>query len=250
MKKNRYPKAWNSLLRLRNTPLQAARDLYYIHCLLEEEKYLVHSGGVGVGGGPNMVRRKKSTFISRFFELFTIPRVRRATWASGIAMIAQQMCGINVVAFYSATIFKESGISDYTSLWASFGFGLINFVFAWPAVWTIDTFGRRTLLLFTVCLPNSCPKKLTANACHSSPICFGLCLVCRLGKDLMCSRATRRWPCTWKVVLTPCSCRLVLSHRPRGREQHTSDRRCRHICLPFHSFLFARSRSRAFHVLR
>lgn len=57
--------------------------------------------------------------------------------------------GINIIAFYSATIFKESGISDYTALWASFGFGLINFLFAWPAVWTIDTFGRRTLLLFT-----------------------------------------------------------------------------------------------------
>lgn len=57
--------------------------------------------------------------------------------------------GINIIAFYSATIFKESGINDYTALWASFGFGIINFIFAWPAVWTIDTFGRRTLLLFT-----------------------------------------------------------------------------------------------------
>jgi MFS family permease len=85
MKKNKYPKAWNSLLRLRNTPLQAARDLYYIHCLLEEEKYFVHS----VNGGTNTLRKKKSTFIKRFIELFTIPRVRRATWASGIAMIAQ-----------------------------------------------------------------------------------------------------------------------------------------------------------------
>lgn len=62
---------------------------------------------------------------------------------------AQQMCGINIIAFYSSTIFKQSGISDYTALWASFGFGLINFIFAWPAVWTIDTFGRRTLLIFT-----------------------------------------------------------------------------------------------------
>jgi len=33
-------------------------------------------------------------FFTRFIELFTIPRVRRATQASGIAMIAQQMCGI------------------------------------------------------------------------------------------------------------------------------------------------------------
>lgn len=87
--------------------------------------------------------------LTRFFELFSIPRIRRATWASGIVMIAQQMCGINIISFYSSTIFRQSGISDYTALWASWGFGLINFLFAWPAVWTIDTFGRRALLLFT-----------------------------------------------------------------------------------------------------
>ncbi len=29
------------------------------------------------------------------------------------------------------------------------GFGIINFVFAIPAIWTIDTFGRRNLLLAT-----------------------------------------------------------------------------------------------------
>src|SRR5690554_5750919 len=53
------------------------------------------------------------------------------------------------MAFYSSTIFSNAGASNITALLASFGFGLINFVFAWPAVWTIDTFGRRGLLLFT-----------------------------------------------------------------------------------------------------
>lgn len=76
-----------------------------------------------------------SNFFTRFVELFTIPRVRRATQASGIVMIGQQMCGINIIAFYSSTIFKEGGATKETALIASFGFGLINFVFAWPAVW-------------------------------------------------------------------------------------------------------------------
>ncbi len=35
------------------------------------------------------------------------------------------------------------------SLLFSFGFGAVNFLFAWPAFFTIDTFGRRSLLLFT-----------------------------------------------------------------------------------------------------
>ena len=70
---------------------------------------------------------------------------------------------VNIISFYSSTIFKESGVSAYVALWASFGTGLINFVFAWPAVWTIDTFGRRTLLLFT--FPNMFWTLLAAGLC-------------------------------------------------------------------------------------
>jgi hypothetical protein len=137
LKKGKYLKAYNSLLRLRNTPMQAARDLYYMHCLLEQEKVLVEESGL----------KASSTVFTRFVELFTVPRIRRATWASGIVMIAQQMCGsefspnpplyrwrnanerhatVNIIAFYSSTIFEASGIDAYTALWASFGFGLIN----------------------------------------------------------------------------------------------------------------------------
>ena len=85
---------------------------------------------------------KRSNYFSHFMELFTISRVRRATFASFVVMIAQQMCGINIIAFYSSTVFVLAA-----ALLASFG--LVNWVFAFPAVWTIDTFGRRNLLLFT-----------------------------------------------------------------------------------------------------
>jgi MFS family permease len=43
----------------------------------------------------------------------------------------------------------NAGWSDNDALLLSMGFGIINFVFAIPAIWTIDTFGRRNLLLFT-----------------------------------------------------------------------------------------------------
>ncbi|KAF8503867.1 hypothetical protein JB92DRAFT_3084245 [Gautieria morchelliformis] len=133
MKKGRYVEAYASLCRLRNTPLQAARDLYYIHSILTVEKDIL----------------TKSNYVKRFFELFTIPRVRRATLASFVVMIAQQMCGINIIAFYSSTVFVQAGSSQKTALLSSFGFGLVNFVFAFPAIRTIDTYGRRSLLLFT-----------------------------------------------------------------------------------------------------
>ncbi|EDN96833.1 hypothetical protein SS1G_01759 [Sclerotinia sclerotiorum 1980 UF-70] len=41
MKKSRYPEAYQSLLKLRNNPIQAARDLYYIHSQLELEAEIV-----------------------------------------------------------------------------------------------------------------------------------------------------------------------------------------------------------------
>ncbi|KAK3944498.1 hypothetical protein QBC46DRAFT_251951 [Diplogelasinospora grovesii] len=151
MKKNKYPQAYQSLLKLRNNPVQAARDLYYIHAQLEVEREIIG----------------KSTYIQRFIELFTIPRVRRATLASFTVMIAQQMCGINIIAFYSSTVFTEAGTSDFNALLASFGFGLVNFIFAWPAIWTIDTFGRRSLLLFT--FPNMAWSLLAAGLCTLIP---------------------------------------------------------------------------------
>ena len=107
MKRNRYKKAFDSLNALRFHPVQAARDLYYIHCQLEIEASIVG----------------KSNYVSRFTQLFTIPRVRRATLASFTVMIAQQMCGINIIAFYSSTVFVNAGASTKNALIASFGFG-------------------------------------------------------------------------------------------------------------------------------
>ena len=97
MEKNRYPQVYYSLCRLRHNPLQAARDLYYIHVQLEEEMKIVRT----------------DNYITRFMELFTISRFRRATLAP--------FC------------------SDRQALYASLGFGTVNFLFAFPALFTIDT---------------------------------------------------------------------------------------------------------------
>ncbi|KAG8349831.1 hypothetical protein FVEN_g11982 [Fusarium venenatum] len=156
MKKNRYGDAIKSLLRLRNHPVQAARDLYYIHAQLEVELEFIGQGN----------------YAKRFIELFTIPRVRRATLASFVVMIAQQMCGINIIAFYSTSVFRDAGATDNQALLASMGFGLVNFVFAWPAIWTIDTFGRRSLLLFT--FPQMAWTLLAAGLCTLIPGTGGL----------------------------------------------------------------------------
>ncbi|RJE27227.1 MFS sugar transporter [Aspergillus sclerotialis] len=130
MSKKRYDKAYQSMCSLRYNKIQAARDLYYMHTLLEAESSMKL--------GQNKI-----------LELIAVPRNRRAMIASELVMFMQQFCGVNVIAYYSSEIFLEASGSQISALAASLGFGLINWLFAIPAVYTIDTFGRRNLLLTT-----------------------------------------------------------------------------------------------------
>jgi len=202
MKKRRHSKAFRALLRLRNSPLQAARDLYYIHAQLIQEDVLIEESQAKTNGN----------FFTRFIELFTIPRNRRAVQASGIVMISQQMCGINVIAFYSSTVFANAGASYSSALLASWGFGLINFIFAWPAVWTIDTFGRRALLLFT--FPNMFWSLLAAGLCffipQSSSAHLGLIALFIYIFDMFYSPGEGPVPFTYSAEVLP------LTHREVG----------------------------------
>jgi sugar porter (SP) family MFS transporter len=130
LSKGRHHSAFKSMIRLRHNKIQAARDIFYMVELLKAEE--------SVQMGQN-----------KLLELVRVPRNRRAMLASEIVMFMQQFCGVNVIAYYSSSIFEQSGFSTLTALGASMGFGVINFLFAIPAVYTIDTFGRRNLLLTT-----------------------------------------------------------------------------------------------------
>ncbi|KAL9087719.1 MAG: hypothetical protein Q9165_006486 [Trypethelium subeluteriae] len=130
IQKGRHHAGYQAICRLRYHKIQAARDLFYMNKLLESESQ--------VRFGQNKIR-----------EMITVPRNRHAMLASEIVMFMQQFCGVNVIAYYSSAIFEQSGFSPVNALAASLGFGVINFVFALPAVYTIDTFGRRNLLLTT-----------------------------------------------------------------------------------------------------
>ncbi|KAL8691650.1 MAG: hypothetical protein Q9218_003171 [Villophora microphyllina] len=90
-KTEKFEAAFTSLCRLRHTRLQAARDLFLMHHLLDNEEKI-----------------KKNH-----------------------------------------TVFSDAGLKGQEPLLASMGFGIINFVFAIPAFYTIDTLGRRNLLLCT-----------------------------------------------------------------------------------------------------
>lgn len=147
MKKGRYQESFRSFCRIRNTEMMAARDLYYAHRQVIEEK--------NAFGGQSLLRRMA--------DLLAVPRLRRATLASSWIVISQQFSGINIMAFYSSTIFQQAGYSARDCLLASMGFGLVMFIFAFPAVYMTDTFGRRNLLLAT--FPNMAWCLLAAGLC-------------------------------------------------------------------------------------
>ncbi|GAA5934240.1 sugar porter family MFS transporter [Sporobolomyces koalae] len=132
LSRGEHRKAYESLLRLRRSPIQAAIDLYSIAKSLEVQKEIQEEAPRGMVA-----------------QLFREPRNRRAMLASTILMFGQQFCGVNAIAYYSSTIFRNTGASITKSLLGSFGYGLLNWVFALPAFLTIDSFGRRSLLLFT-----------------------------------------------------------------------------------------------------
>lgn len=87
MGKKKYRQAYQSLCRLRNTPLQAARDLYFIHAQFIQEEVMIEEAGFAKTSNYYL------GFFTRFGELFKVPRLFRAVEASGIAMIIQQMSG-------------------------------------------------------------------------------------------------------------------------------------------------------------
>lgn len=73
-----YQKAWRSFERLRRSKIQAARDMFLVYHMLENEE-------------------KIRSQHNRFAELFTNPRNRRAIVASTICLFFQQFCGVSVV---------------------------------------------------------------------------------------------------------------------------------------------------------
>ncbi|KAF2188457.1 MFS transporter [Zopfia rhizophila CBS 207.26] len=133
MKHGKLPQGFQSMLRLRAHPIIAARDFYYSYIIYEEE--IKEASGAG--------------YFSRLWDCFTVPRIRRANYGASTVMIAQQMCGINIISFYSSTIFRDAGYSATEALYASLGYGAIQVVFTIPTLFLIDTKGRRTLCLIT-----------------------------------------------------------------------------------------------------
>jgi hypothetical protein len=151
------------LRRLNHTDVQAARELFIIHVQNELTKIRWYGGdkademinelfpssadaeisSVADTLTKTTLSRKSvlnehvSTYFKRLANLFLVPRIRRATTAAAVVMVSQQLCGINVIGFYSGTILpapdpnnlESVRNSNRTGLWLGWGSWMIGLLY-------------------------------------------------------------------------------------------------------------------------
>jgi SP family arabinose:H+ symporter-like MFS transporter len=78
-------------------------------------------------------------------ELFK-PVYRRALLIGLLLPFMSQICGINAVIYYGPKILEQAGFTLNNALGGQVTIGLVNVVFTFVAIFTIDKWGRRPLL--------------------------------------------------------------------------------------------------------
>lgn len=80
-----------------------------------------------------------------FKELFT-PVYRKPLWIGLLLPFLSQVCGINAVIYYGPRILEQAGFTLNSALGGQVTIGLVNVVFTFVAIFTVDKWGRRPLL--------------------------------------------------------------------------------------------------------
>ncbi|KAF4315618.1 hypothetical protein BBO99_00009046 [Phytophthora kernoviae] len=76
------------------------------------------------------------------------PPVIRALTLGCSLQCLQQLCGINTVMYYGATIIQMAGFTDLTTaIWLSALVSFSNFIFTFVGIYLVDRAGRRLLTL-------------------------------------------------------------------------------------------------------
>ncbi|ENH67113.1 Putative metabolite transport protein ywtG [Fusarium oxysporum f. sp. cubense race 1] len=143
------------LLKIRSHRLLALRDLILIwwpnrpqRTELDQTSIerIKHSGLTYMGRVVASLNLSKLQYSTLFQARF----LRNAVYSTCIVSLAQQLCGVNVFAFYSNKMFSGAYGNLKATLAYSVGFGGVNFLFGLLAMRSIDTLGRRRWLLFTL----------------------------------------------------------------------------------------------------
>ena len=93
----------------------------------------------------NAIKGKGNAEEGSIKELFT-PIYRRALWIGLLLPFLSQVCGINAVIYYGPRILEQAGFTLNNALGGQVTIGLVNVVFTFVAIFTIDKWGRKPLL--------------------------------------------------------------------------------------------------------
>ncbi|WP_421813711.1 sugar porter family MFS transporter [Flagellimonas sp.] len=67
-----------------------------------------------------------------------------------VLAVSTQLCGINAIIYYGPRLLEEAGLQFGDALGGQVIIGVVNVLFTLIAIWKIDEFGRKKLLLFGI----------------------------------------------------------------------------------------------------
>lgn len=140
-------------------------------------------------------------------ELFR-PGLRMALLVGLGLSVFGQMTGVNAVIYYGPTILKEAGLELGGAMGYQVLLGVINLVFTLLALWKVDTWGRRPLLIWGMAVVSL--SLGTAGLLFGAKLGSGVWIVLALG-IYMAAVAFSICAVIW--VLTP----EIFPNRIRGR---------------------------------
>ncbi|XP_076447310.1 proton myo-inositol cotransporter-like [Babylonia areolata] len=80
-------------------------------------------------------------------QILKTPHVLKALFVGCGLQLFQQLCGINTVIYYSATILKQAGFPPSQAIWlVCVPFG-VNFLATFIGLWAVERLGRKLLLI-------------------------------------------------------------------------------------------------------
>lgn len=132
----------------------------------------------------------------RISSLFT-KDVRFIIFIGVVVAVFSQAVGQNSLFSYAPVIFKQAGMAEDSAFLQSIILGLINFIFTFVAIYSIDKIGRRTLLLYGSML--LCLDALALALCFYFNASGYLTLVFVLG--IIAIYAATLGPVTWVLLL-------------------------------------------------
>ncbi|KAF5560546.1 myo-inositol transport ITR1 [Fusarium napiforme] len=148
-------KAYASLLRLRNTKIQAVRDLYLTYKGIDNEFENEEYDSIKAIPKPQIpVVGAISHYVLQYWRILKVRRLRNAAITTGIVALSQQLSGINLMAFYGGTTLVGIGPGDQPSDHQISKAMLYNLIF--------DVLGRRKVLLFTIPVSDKARNEVVA----------------------------------------------------------------------------------------